>query len=147
MAMSLEQFDERVARANKSMERLEGIVDSSAERQAVAEMRREVSALFAEQRRDIEVQQVRSAAGSSDNVSTANTTRTADVADQGKSRPVSADPSIAVQQQAIAQGRRERESKEQATTAGTNQEHQRQEAIRRLAQESERQNGRDGAER
>lgn len=146
MAMSLEQFDERVARANKSMERLEGVVDSSVERQAVEEMRREVSALFAEQRRDIEVQQVRSAAESSDNASTSNTTRTADV-DHGKSRPVSADPSIAAQQQAIAQGRAERASKEQTTTAKTNREHQRQEAMRRLAQENERQNGRDGAER
>lgn len=62
MPLSLEQFDERVSRANKSMDRLETMVDSSAERQAVEEMRREVSALFAEQRRDIEMQQLRSVA-------------------------------------------------------------------------------------
>ncbi|WP_162250551.1 hypothetical protein, partial [Ensifer sp. Root127] len=40
MPLSLEQFDERVWRANKSMDRLETMVDSSAERQAVEEMRR-----------------------------------------------------------------------------------------------------------
>ncbi|KQW41291.1 hypothetical protein ASD02_36055 [Ensifer sp. Root1252] len=38
MPLSLEQFDERVSRANKSMDRLETMVDSSAERQAVEEM-------------------------------------------------------------------------------------------------------------
>lgn len=46
MPLSLEQFDERVARANKSMDRLETMVDSSGERQAVEEMRREISALL-----------------------------------------------------------------------------------------------------
>lgn len=60
MSLSLEQFDGRVSRANKSMDRLETMVDSGAERQAVEEMRKEISALFAEQRRDIEMQQVRS---------------------------------------------------------------------------------------
>ncbi|MDE4589003.1 hypothetical protein [Sinorhizobium meliloti] len=45
MPLSLEQVDERVARANKSMDRL-----------AVEEMRKEISALFAQQRRDIEIQ-------------------------------------------------------------------------------------------
>ncbi|WP_171521324.1 hypothetical protein [Ensifer canadensis] len=48
MPLSLEQFDERVWRANKSMDRLETMVDSNAERQAVEEMRKEISALFAE---------------------------------------------------------------------------------------------------
>jgi len=48
MPISLEQFDERVAKANKSMGGLATMVDSSAEQQAVEEMRREVTALFAE---------------------------------------------------------------------------------------------------
>lgn len=145
MALSLEQFDERVARANKSMDRLEGVVDSSAERQAVEEMRREVSALFAEQRRDIELQQMRTVADSSANTATNNTDRPGDGAEPSK--PHKTEPAIAAQQQAIAQGRAERASKEQAANMKAAQEQQRQDAVRRLGQEGERQNGRDGAER
>ena len=73
MPLSLEQFDERVARANKSMDRLEGMVDSGAERQAVEDMRKEISALFEEQRRDIQMQQMPSVmqAGGGEGTSTA----------------------------------------------------------------------------
>ena len=37
MPLSLEQFDERVSRANKSMDRREAMLDSTAERQATHE--------------------------------------------------------------------------------------------------------------
>jgi hypothetical protein len=60
MPLSLEQFEERVSRANKCIDRLETMVDSSAERQAIEEMRKEISALFEEQRRDIQMQHERS---------------------------------------------------------------------------------------
>ena len=55
MPLSLEQFERRVLRANISIDRLEAIAESRAEREAVAETRRQFSSLFLERRRDLEV--------------------------------------------------------------------------------------------
>lgn len=147
MPLSLKQFDERVSRATKSMDRLERMVDSSAERQAVEEMRREISALFAEQRRDIEMQQVRSATETSGGGGTPSAARADD--GQARSRPAQSavDPAIAAQQQAIATGRASRAAREQAGAAKNAQDEHRQQVLRQAEQDRQRDNGRDGAER
>lgn len=147
MPLSLEQFDERVARANKSMDRLETMVDSSTERQAVEEMRREVSALFAEQRRDIEMQQMRSVMETSGGGGTAPAVRADDSRTQDRTPPPNVDPAIAVQQQTIAAGRAARAAREQADAAKGAQDEQRREILRQSEQDRQRDNGRDGAER
>ncbi|WP_322886779.1 relaxase/mobilization nuclease domain-containing protein (plasmid) [Sinorhizobium medicae] len=145
MPLSLEQFDERVARANKSMDRLETMVDSSGERQAVEEMRREISALFAEQRRDIELQQIPSAMHASGGGGTPSTIQAGEGHDQNRKPPASVDPAIAVQQQAIATGRAAKAAREQAGGTKTVQDERRREIARQT--EHERENNRDGAER
>ena len=147
MPLSLEQFDERVARANKSMDRLEGMVDSDAERQAVEEMRKEIAALFEEQRRDIQMQQVPSTmqpggGGGKPAAARADDSQTVD-----RPTPTNVDPAIAAQQQAIAAGRAARAAREQAGTAKNAQDEQRQQILRQAEQERQRENGRDGAER
>ncbi|WP_457661979.1 relaxase/mobilization nuclease domain-containing protein [Sinorhizobium medicae] len=147
MPLSLEQFDERVSRANKSMDRLETMVDSGAERQAVEEMRTEISALFAEQRRDIETQQVRSVADTAEGGGKPPAARADDARTQDRSVPQTVDPAIAVQQQAIAAGRAARAAREQAGAAKGAQDEQRQRILRHAAQERQRGNDRDGAER
>ncbi|WP_210171868.1 hypothetical protein [Rhizobium sp. Root1204] len=147
MPLSLEQFDERVARANKSMDRLETMVDSSGERQAVEEMRREISALFAEQRRDIELQQIPSAMRASGGGGTSAAARAGDGHDQNRKPPASVDPAIAVQQNAIAAGRAARAARDQAGGAKGVQDEQRRERIRQAEQERHRDNGRDESER
>lgn len=146
MALSLEQFDERVSRANKSMDRLETIVDSSAERQAVEEMRQEISALFAEQRRDIQMQQMRSATDAAGETGTPPTARAEEPRTQDRAAPT-VDPAIAAQQQAIAAGRATRAAREQAGAAKSAQDEQRQQILRQAEQERQRGNDRDGAER
>nr|WP_314095302.1 relaxase/mobilization nuclease domain-containing protein [uncultured Shinella sp.] len=147
MALSLEQFDERVARANKSMDRLEGIVDSGAERQAVEEMRKEISALFEEQRRDIQMQQMLSTmqAGGGGGRPTAASVDDSQTLD--RPMPANVDPAIAAQQQAIAAGRAARAAREQAGTAKNAQDEQRQQILQQAEQERQRGNDRDGAER
>ncbi len=145
MPLSLEQFDERVARANKSMDRLETMVDSSGERQAVEEMRREISALFAEQRRDIELQQTPSVIHPSGGGATPPAARAGNGHDQNQKTPASVDPAIAVQQHAIAAGRAEKAAREQAGGAKSVQDERRREIVRQT--EHERDNNRDGAER
>ncbi|MCA1371567.1 relaxase/mobilization nuclease domain-containing protein [Bradyrhizobium sp. BRP14] len=147
MPLSLEQFDERVARANKSMDRLETMVDSSAERQAVEEMRKEISALFAEQRRDIEMQQIRSVMETSGGGGTAQAARADDGRTQDRTPPPTVDPAIAAQQQAIAAGRAARAAREQAGSVKSAQDEQRRELLRQAEQERQRDNGREGAER
>lgn len=147
MPLSLEQFDERVARANKSMDRLETMVDSSGERQAVEEMRREISALFAEQRRDIELQQIPSAMQASGGGGTSAAARAGEGHDQNRRVPASVDPAIAVQQNAIAAGRATRAAREQAGGAKGGHDEQRRERIRQAEQERHRDNGRDESER
>ncbi|WP_164901862.1 relaxase/mobilization nuclease domain-containing protein [Neorhizobium lilium] len=147
MPLSLEQFDERVARANKSMDRLETMVDSSGERQAVEEMRREISALFAEQRRDIELQQIPSAVKSGEAGGTSPATRADEARSPERATPPAADPAIVAQQQAIAAGRTARAVREQAGNAKQANEDRRQQALRQAEQERQRDNGRDGAER
>jgi hypothetical protein len=144
MPLSLEQFDERVARANKSMDRLETMVDSSGERQAVEEMRREISSLFAEQRRDIELQQIPSAMRASGGGGTPSTVKAGEGSDQNRKPPASVDSAIAVQQQAIAAGRASRAAREQAGSAKGVQDEQRRGGIRPTEQERD---SRDGAER
>jgi len=143
MPLSLEQFDERVARANKSIDRLETMVDSSGERQAVEEMRREISALFAEQRRDIELQQIPSAMRASGGGGTPSNVQAGEGHNQNRKPPASVDPAIAVQQQAIAAGRATRAAREQAGGAKGGHDEQRRERIRQTEQERNR----DGAER
>lgn len=145
MPLSLEQFDERVARANKSMDRLETMVDSSGERQAVEEMRREISALFAEQRRDIELQQIPSAVHPSRGGATAPAARAGNGHDQNLKTPASVDPAIAVQQHAIAIGRAAKAAREQAGCTKAVQDERRREIVRQT--EQERDKNRDGAER
>ena len=147
MPLSLEQFDERVARANKSMDRLETMVDSSGERQAVEEMRREIAALFAEQRRDIELQQMPSVMQTSGGGGTPPTARVDDGRDQNRKLPANVDPAIAVQQQAIAVGRAARATRERAGNAKGAQDEQHRELSRQAEQGRLRDNGRDGAER
>lgn len=148
MPLSLEQFDERVFRANKSMDRLETMVDSGAERQAVEEMRREISALFAEQRHEIEMQQMRSTADTTDEVGTPagaradETTRT-----QDRGPPPTADLAIATQQRVIAAGRAARVAQEQAGAAKGAQDEQRQHILRQAEQERQPSTDRDGADR
>lgn len=145
MPLSLEQFDERVARANKSMDRLETMVDSSGERQAVEEMRREISALFAEQRRDIELQQIPSAMRASGGGGTPSTVQASDGNDQNRKPPASVDPAISVQQQAIATGRAAKAAREQAEGTKSVQDERRREIARQT--ERKRESDRDGAER
>ncbi|CAN7643653.1 relaxase/mobilization nuclease domain-containing protein [Rhizobium sp. LjRoot98] len=147
MPLSLEQFDERVARANKSMDRLETMVDSSGERQAVEEMRREISTLFAEQRRDIELQQIPSAMQTSGGGGTLAAGRASDSDHQNRKPPATLDPAIAVQQDAIATGRAARAAREQAVGSKGVQDEQRHERIRQSEQERHRDNGRDVVER
>ena len=147
MPLSLEQFDERVARANKSMDRLETMVDSSGERQAVEEMRREISALFAEQRRDIELQQIPSAMRAAGGGGMPSTVQAGESHNQNRKPPASVDPAIAVQQQAIAAGRATQAARDQAGGANGVQDEQRRERIRQAAQERHRDHGRDEPER
>ncbi|WP_376743538.1 relaxase/mobilization nuclease domain-containing protein [Ensifer canadensis] len=147
MPLSLEQFDERVSRANKSMDRLETMVDSSAERQAVEEMRKEISALFAEQRRDIEMQQMQSVADTAGGGGTPPAARADEARTQDRAAPPTVDPAIAAQQQAIAAGRAARAAREQAATAKGAQDEQRQQILRQAEQDRQRSNDRDGAER
>jgi hypothetical protein len=145
MPLSLEQFDERVARANKSMERLETMVDSSGERQAVEEMRREISALFAEQRRDIELQRMPSALQTSGGGGAPPAARAGNGHDQNRKTPASVDPAIAVQQNAIATGRAAKEAREQAGGTKAVHDERRREIVRQTVQERDK--DRDGAER
>ena len=147
MSLSLEQFDDRVARANKSMDRLETMVDSSGERQAVDEMRREISALFAEQRRDIELQQISTAMRTSGGRETQKAGRAGNGRDQNRRPTANVDPAIAVQQQAIAAGRATRAAREQVGGAKGGHDEQRRERIRQTEQERLSDSGRDGTER
>ncbi|WP_159952615.1 relaxase/mobilization nuclease domain-containing protein [Rhizobium sp. 18065] len=146
MALSLEQFDERVARANKSMDRLETIVDSSSERQAVEEMRREIAALFSEQRQQIELDQMRSAGSPSAGSSTA-ASATGGTRENHHPRLANVDPAITAQQQAIAQGRASRASRDQAVAAKGVQEDLRQQALKRAEQDRQHGSDRDGMDR
>jgi len=146
MALSLEQFDERVARANKSMERLETVVDSSVEKQAVEDMRREIGALFAEQRQQIELDQMRPIAtsgGATSNASPAQSEAPSDT----RSRQPNVDPAILAQQQSIAQGRAARNAREQSSAEKANREGQRQQVLKEVNQQRQSQNERDGWER
>lgn len=145
MPLSLEQFDERVARANKSMDRLETMVDSSGERQEVEEMRREISALFAEQRRDIELQQMPSALQTAGGGGALPAARAGNGHDQNRKTPTNVDPAIAVQQNAIAVGRAAKVAREQAGGTKAVQDERRKEIVRQT--EQERDKNRDGAER
>ncbi|MGQ3296490.1 MAG: hypothetical protein ACT6U0_30375, partial [Shinella sp.] len=147
MPLSLEQFDERVARANKSMDRLEGMVDSGAERQAVEEMRKEIAALFEEQRRDIQMQQMPLTMPAGGGGGTPTTARVEDGQTLDRPTPSNVDPAIAAQQQAIAAGRAARAAREQAGAAKNAQDEQRQQILRQAEQERQRSNDRDGAER
>ncbi|WP_084438700.1 relaxase/mobilization nuclease domain-containing protein [Shinella sp. HZN7] len=147
MPLSLEQFDERVSRANKSMDRLETMVDSSAERQAVEEMRKEISALFEEQRRDIQMQQMRSVNDTAGAGGTSPAARVDEARIQDRPAPATVDPAIAAQQQAIAAGRASRAAREQAGASKAAQDEQRQQILRQAEQERQRGNDRDGAER
>ena len=147
MPLSLEQFDERVSRANKSMDRLETMVDSSAERQAVEEMRKEISALFEEQRRDIQMQQMRSVNDTAGAGDTPPAARVDEARIQDRPAPATVDPAIAAQQQAIAAGRASRAAREQAGASKVAQDEQRQQILRQAEQERQRGNDRDGADR
>ena len=147
MPLSLEQFDERVARANKSMDRLEGMVDSSAERQAVEDMRKEISALFEEQRRDIQMQQMPSAMQAGGGGDTPTASRSDGAQPLNRPTPTTVDPAIAAQQQAIAAGRAARAAREQAGASKNAQDEQRQQILRQAEQDRQRGNDRDGAER
>lgn len=147
MPLSLEQFDERVSRANKSMDRLETMVDSGAERQAVEEMRKEISALFEEQRRDIQMQQMRSVNDTAGAGGTAPAARVDEARSHERPAPATVDPAIAAQQQAIATGRASRAAREQAGASKAAQDEQRQQILRQAEQERQRGNDRDGAER
>ena len=147
MPLSLEQFDARVLRANKSMDRLEMTADSCAERQAIEVMRKEISALFAGQRCEIERQQVRSVTKIVGNGGRPPAPRTTEVRAEGRAVPPAVDPAIAAQQQAIAAGRAARAAREQAGAAKVVQDEQRQQVLRQAEQKRLRDNDRDGAER
>jgi hypothetical protein len=147
MPLSLEQFDKRVARASKSMDRLEGMVDSGAERQAVEEMRKEIAALFEEQRRDIQMQQMPSTMQAGGGGVAPTAVRADDTQALDRPTPTNVDPAIAAQQQAIAAGRAARAAREQAGADKNAQDDQRQQILRQAEQERQRTNDRDGAER
>lgn len=147
MPLSLEQFDERVSRASKSMDRLETMVDSTAERQAVEEMRKEISALFEEQRRDIQMQQMRSVNDTAGAGGTPPAARVDEARAQDRPAPATVDPAIAAQQQAIAAGRASRAAREQTGASKAAQDEQRQQILRQAEQERQRSSDRDGAER
>lgn len=147
MAISLEQFDERVARANMSMDRLEGLVGSSVEQQAVAEMRQEIAALFAEQREQLTLQ----AASAVDMRSGGARQGTGGIRSGDRqpapSRGANVDPAIAAQQAAIARARNERAARDQAAQAKKRQDEQRQHALREAEHKRQQQNEPDGPER
>lgn len=145
--LSLEQFDARVLRASKSMDRLEMTADSSAERQAVEAMRKEISALFAEQRRDIEKLQVRSVTETVEDGEVSSAPPTAGARAEVWVVPSAVDPAIAAQQQAIAAGRAARAAREQAGAAKAAQDEQRQQILRQAEKKRLRDKDRDGAER
>lgn len=147
MPLSLEQFEERVARANKSMDRLETMVDSGAERQAVEEMRREISALFAEQRRDIQMQQMRSVNETGGTGATPPPARVDEAYTHDRPKPASVDPAIAAQQQAIDAGRASRAARAHVGGSKAAQDEQREQNLRHAEQERQRGNDNDGAER
>ncbi|CAK7262187.1 MULTISPECIES: hypothetical protein [unclassified Shinella] len=147
VTLSLEQFDERVARANRSMDRLEGMVDSGAERQAVEDMRKEIAALFEEQRRDIQMQQMPSTMQAGRGEGTQTAARADDSQALDRTTPTNVDPAIAAQQQAIAAGRAARVAREQAGAAKNAQDEQREQILRQAEQERQCGNDRDGAER
>ncbi len=147
MPLSLEQFDERVSRANKSMDRLEKMVDSSAERQAVEKMRKEISALFEEQRRDIQMQQMHSINDTAGAGATPPATRVDEARTQDRPVPATVDPAIAAQQQAIAAGRACRAALEPAGASKAAQHTVRQQIVRQTEQECQPGNDRDGSER
>ena len=147
MAFSLDVFDARVLRTSKSMDGLESLVDSSAERQALAEMRREITALFVAQRRDLEMQQMRSAADAAKEEGRPSVARAGGLRmrDQGAARTI--DPAIAAQQQAIAAGRAARAQREQAEAAKVARQERQQEIRRQAAQERQNDKDRGGSER
>ncbi|WLR95719.1 relaxase/mobilization nuclease domain-containing protein [Shinella zoogloeoides] len=147
MPLSLEQFNERVARAKKSIHRLEGMVESGAERQAIEEMRKEISAVFEEQRRDIQMQQMPSTMRDGGGGGTLTAARGDDSLALQRPALVNVDPAIAAQQLAIAAGRAARASREQAGASKNLQDEQRQQILQQGAQERQRGNDRDGAER
>ncbi|MDX0482257.1 hypothetical protein GOL95_32585 [Sinorhizobium medicae] len=126
---------------------METMVDSSAERQAVEEMRKKISALFAEQRRDIEMQQMRWVMETTGEGGTPPAARADDEHTQDRPPSANVDPAIAAQQQAIAPGRVARAAREQAGVAKGVQDEQRREILRQVEQERERDNGHEGAER
>ena len=146
MPLSLEQFDERVSRANKSMDRLEAMLDSSAERQAVEEMRKEISALFEEQRRDIQMQQMRSVIDAT-GAGAAPAVRVDEARPRDQPVPSSVDPAIVAQQQAIAAGRASRYARDPTGASKAAQDEQREQILRQAEQERQRGNDRDAAER
>ena len=129
------------------MDRLETMVDSSAERQAVEEMRKEISALFEEQRRDIQMQQMRSVNDTAGAGDTPPAARVDEARIKDRPAPATVDPAIAAQQQAIAAGRASRAAREQAGASKAAQDEQRQQILRQAEQERQRGNDRDGAER
>ncbi len=145
--LSLEQFDERVSRANKSMDRLEAMLDSGKERQAVEEMRREMSTLFAKQRRDIEMQQIELTPGTAMGGEMPTAMRAGEPRMRGQDASPMVDPAIAAQQQGIADGRAARAAREQAEAAKAIRQERRQEILRQAAQERQRNRDPDGPER
>lgn len=146
MPLSLEQFNERVSRANKSMDGLEAMLDSSAERRAFEEMRREISALFEEQRRDIQMQQMRSVTDAT-GAGAVPAARVDEARPRDQPVPSTVDPAIVAQQQAIAAGRASSEAREPAGASKAAQNEQREQMLRQSQQERQRCNDRDAAER
>ncbi|MEW9617677.1 relaxase/mobilization nuclease domain-containing protein [Shinella sp. S4-D37] len=145
--LSLEQFDARVSRANRSMDRLEAMVDSGKERQAVEEMRREMSTLFAKQRRDIEMHQMRLITEIAMERGMPPAVRADEPRMRGQDTLPMVDPAIAAQQQGIADGRAARAAREQAEAAKAVRQEQRQEILRQATQERQRDRDPDGPER
>lgn len=144
MPLSLQQFDERVIRANKSMDRLDSLVDSREERQALNEMRREISALFAEQRKDLERLQDRPA---DDHIDTADAKPAKGTRARSAAPAAKIDPAIELQQQAIAAGRALRAEKQQVAAQNAVRAAQRDQATQDAEQRREEGKDRDGAER
>ena len=146
MAISLEQFDERVARANMSMDRLEGLVGSSLEQQAVAEMRQEIAALFAEQREQLSLRDARAetvASGSGNKADEGHSTRGRE---PDRTLSPNNSPAIAAQQAAIAEARNERAARDQAEQVKKAQDEKRQHALREAEHKRQQQSERDGPE-
>lgn len=139
MSLSLEQFEERVVRTNKSIDRLGSLVNSDHEKQAVAELRQEINALLVERRKELVIAQ--NQAPTSDTASTE--AKKPPSRDHDRPKPVSIDPALVQQQAAIAAARAAKSARDQAESAKATQAQNRQETLKQIQVERSARTERD----